>query len=157
MFLLATLPYLRPYPVPSLANMTYSGALIKVIYFIYCMFSNELRFFSAFHNPDSLLFELIKKKCDFLMQVNQLLEVLEKQFEYFQTGMNFYVISVHGFKCILSTFALFWSTQHVTIALLLSEPQVPICAHTGRKYGKSNCLINTLCSPHPLYTNKSYN
>ena len=35
------------------------------------MFSNELRFFSPFHNPSALLFELIKERCDFLMQVDQ--------------------------------------------------------------------------------------
>ena len=40
---------------------------------MYCMFSNELWFFPSFHNPDALLFEPIMKKCDCLMQVDQLI------------------------------------------------------------------------------------
>ena len=43
----------------------------------------------------------------------------------------------------MRTFPLCWRNQHVNTALLLSEPQIHICAHTDRKYGKSNCIINT--------------
>ena len=69
-------------------------------------------------------------------------------FTDFQTGMDFfYVVSVQGYKCILSTFPLCWRTQHVNTALLLSEPQIPIVAKTEVKLHYKH-MANLSCVLH---------
>ena len=130
---------------------------IGINWFIACI-KNDLWFIPPFHNPDALLFEPIKKKCDFLIQVD-LFRSAGNYLPTFKLAWILYVIFLYGYSAFWAHFL--WvgpSSSLVGTALLLSDPKIPIFAHAGRKYGKSNCIIITLQSSlHPLHTNKSHN